>query len=58
MNLNDIDWCAAACADARFEELSMQAIECAYDVTETPLAFFWAIQAAIWLKEACDDYAR
>jgi hypothetical protein len=54
MTLTDVDWCAAACADARVEKLSMQAIECAYDVAKTPEEFFIAISASITLKGICD----
>ena len=48
-----VDWCAAACADALVEGLTLHALQAAHDVAETPEEFFWAVQASIRLKEVC-----
>ena len=49
-----VDWCAAACADALVEGLTLHALQAAHEVAETPEEFFWAVQASIRLKEVCD----
>jgi len=54
MTLTDVDWCAAACADARVENLTLSALQAAHDVAKTPEEFFIAISASITLKEVCD----
>lgn len=51
----DIDWCAAACADALVEGLTLHALQAAHEVARTPQEFYWAVEAAIKLKEVCDD---
>jgi hypothetical protein len=48
---DSVDWCAAACADALVEGLTLHALQAAHDVAETPEEFFWAVQASIKLKE-------
>jgi hypothetical protein len=55
MTLSDVDWCAAACADARVENLTLSALQAAHDVAKTPEEFFWAVHASIVLKETIDD---
>jgi hypothetical protein len=51
MNIEDVDWCAAACADALVEGLTLHALQAAYEVARTPQEFYWAVAAAIKLKE-------
>lgn len=55
MKLNNVDYCAAACADACVEGLSMQSLQAAKDVSMTPKQFFYAVQAAVKLKELLDE---
>lgn len=50
----DIDWCAAACADALFENLTIAALQAAHDVAETPFEFWVAVHASVMLKEVID----
>jgi hypothetical protein len=57
MNIEDVDWCAAACADALAEGLTIAALQAAHDVAETPQEFWVAVCASIRLKEVCDDHA-
>jgi hypothetical protein len=47
-------WWSAATADAIVEGLTLRDIQCAHDVSDTPEAFFWAIQASVWLKSLVD----
>lgn len=49
-----VDWCAAACADALVEGLTLQAMQAAHDVSNTPEQFFVAVHASIKLKEIVD----
>ena len=49
-----VDWCAAACAAALVEGLTLHALQAAHDVAETPFEFWVAVQASIRLKEVCD----
>lgn len=51
MKLDDVDWCAAACADALVEGLTIQALQAAHDVADTPFEFWVAVAASIRLKE-------
>ena len=55
MDLNDVDWCSAACADALVGDVTIQVLQAAHEVAETPEEFFWAVHASILLKEVCDD---
>jgi len=55
MTPTDIDWCSAACADALVEDVTIQVLQAAHEVAETPEEFFWAVHASILLKEVCDD---
>jgi fructosamine-3-kinase len=55
MNLTPDDYYRAACLDAAHEKLSVDAISQAYVVSKDAKEFFVAIQAAIKLKEICDD---
>ena len=50
----DVDWCAAACADALVENLTIVALQAAHDVAETPFEFWVAVSASIELKEVMD----
>lgn len=54
MTPEPIDWCAAACADALVEGLTLHALQCAHEVARTPEEFFWAVWASIRLKEITD----
>lgn len=54
----DVDWCAAACADALVEGLTLQVMQAAHDVSNTPEQFFVAVHASIKLKEMCDANRR
>jgi hypothetical protein len=54
MNPDDVDWCAAVCADALVEGLTIAALQAACDVAETPEEFFWAVHASIELKGLLD----
>jgi hypothetical protein len=45
------DYYAAACADALVEDLTLAAVQAAYEVSETAEQFFCAVQTAIRLKE-------
>jgi hypothetical protein len=45
------DYYAAACADALVEDLTLAAVQAAYEVSETAEQFFCAVQAALRLKE-------
>ena len=51
MEPTDIDWCAAACTDALFENITLAALQAAHDVAETPEQFWVAVHASILLKE-------
>lgn len=50
-SLDNTDYCAAACADALVEGLTLDALQAAHDVASTPEEFFWAVQASIKLAE-------
>lgn len=49
--LTDDDYYRAAIADAVVENLTIYAVQAAHDVAETAEQFFWAVQAAVRLKE-------
>jgi len=55
MTLTEHDYWIAACSDIAYERLSIEAVAAAHEVSETAEGFFWAVQAAIWLKEVIDD---
>ena len=52
---DSVDWCAAACADALVEGLTLHALQAAHDVAETPEEFWIAVNASIRLMEAARD---
>jgi len=52
--LTSDDYYIAAIADALVENLSIIAADAANQVANNGEEFFWAIQAAIQLKEVCD----
>ena len=54
MNLTSDDYYIAAIGDALVENLSIVAADAANQVANNGEEFFWAIQAAIQLKEICD----
>ena len=54
MNLTSDDYYIAAIGDALVENLSIVAADAANQVANNGEEFFWAIQAAIQLKEVCD----
>jgi hypothetical protein len=45
------DYCAAACADALVEGLTLHALQCAHEVAETPEEFWVAVTTSIRLAE-------
>jgi hypothetical protein len=47
----DSEWLLAACGDIAMENLSVDAVLAAHMVANSAEEFFWAIQAAIKLKE-------
>lgn len=55
MELSDVDWCSAACADALVEGLTISALQAAHDVAETPEEFFWAVQASVRMKDTMKE---
>jgi hypothetical protein len=55
LNVEGVDWCAAACADALVEGLTLHALRAAHEGSaRTPQEFYWAVEAALKLKEVCD----
>ena len=54
MELDDSDYWIAACSDIAYERLDVEAISAACRVSESAEEFFWAVQAAVLLKEVCD----
>jgi hypothetical protein len=56
VSTDDKDWCAAACADALVEGLRLSALATAHEVAETPEDFYWAVHAAIKLKDCIDAF--
>jgi hypothetical protein len=54
MNLTESDYYTAACLDTAYEGLSVEAVAAAYDVACNGESFFYAVQAAVRLKEICD----
>jgi len=52
--LTSDDYYIAAIGDALVENLSIVAADAANQVANNGEEFFWAIQAAIQLKEICD----
>jgi len=52
--LTSDDYYIAAIGDALVENLSIVAADAANQVANNGEEFFWAIQAAIQLKEVCD----
>ena len=55
MDLDDADYYTAACLDAACEQLPLSAVSAACEVAEDAEQFFWAVQAAVRLKEVCDE---
>jgi hypothetical protein len=54
MNLTETDYWIAACSDIAYEDLPVDVVQAAHDVSETAEDFFYAVQASIQLKEVCD----
>lgn len=54
MTLEDSQYYLAAAADIAMEGLDVSAVILAEEVSDSAEAFFWAIQAAIRLKELCE----
>jgi len=52
--IGDTDYWIAACSDIAYEKLSIEAVAAAYEVSGTAEQFFYAIQAAVTLKEVID----
>jgi len=51
MELRDADYYTAACLDTAYERVGVEAISAACQVAQNAEQFFWAVQAAIKLKE-------
>ena len=58
MVLDDSEYYIAATLDVACEGLSIEAVSVACEVSDSAEDFFWAVQAAIRLKEMCDDRTR
>lgn len=58
MVLDDSEYYIAATLDVACEGLSIEAVSAACEVSDSAEDFFWAVQAAIRLKEICDDNTR
>ena len=58
MELDDSDYWIASCLDTAYEGLSVEAISAACRVSENAEEFFWAVQAAVALKEICDANSK
>jgi len=56
--LDDSEYHIAATLDVACEGLSIEAVSAACEVSDSAEDFFWAVQAAIRLKEICDDNTR
>ena len=54
MNLSETDYWIAACSDIAYEELPVDVVQAAHDVSATAEEFFYAVQASIQLKEIHD----
>ena len=54
MNLSENDYWIAACSDIAYEELPVDVVQAAHDVSATAEDFFYAVQASIKLKEIHD----
>lgn len=54
MCLDDSDYWIAACSDIAYEGLDVDAISAACRVARNAEEFFWAVQAAVKLKEVID----
>lgn len=54
MELREADYWQAACLDTAYERVGVEAISAACEVAQNAEQFFWAVQAAIRLKEMCD----
>lgn len=52
------DYYTAACLDTACEQLPLVAVCAACDVSQSAEEFFWAVQAAIKLKEVCGANRR
>ncbi len=58
MILTESDYYAAACLDTAYERLSVEAVSAACRVSENAEEFFWAVQAAVKLKEMCNANSK
>lgn len=58
MVLSDQDYMVAACCDVLVEQLTLQDVATANEVSNSAEEFFWAIQAVVRLKEIRDDNQR
>lgn len=54
MKLSDDDYYIAAVCDAVAENLTLGAVDAAHSVASNAEQFFWAVQAAVRLKEIAD----
>ena len=53
--IGDTDYWIAACLDTAYEGLDVEAISAACMVSESAEEFFWAVQAAVMLKEVTSN---
>ena len=51
MEPDDKDWASAACVDALLSGLSIETLQCAHDVANNPMQFFYAVEASIRVKD-------
>ena len=58
MTLTESDYYTAACLDTAYEGLDVEAVSAACRVSENAEEFFWAVQAAVMLKEVIDANRR
>ena len=58
MTLTESDYYTAACLDIAYERLDVEAVSAACRVSENAEEFFYAVQAAVMLKEICDANRR
>lgn len=54
MTLDDLDYYIAGFFDAAYENLPFETVLIAEEISENGEQFFWAVQAAVRLKEICN----
>ncbi|MEO1077615.1 MAG: hypothetical protein AAFX41_16870 [Bacteroidota bacterium] len=56
MELSDVDYIAAAYADAMIEDLEPACVHDAYFRSATPMEFFYRVQALVQLQDIVKDH--